>query len=458
MPPQHYISQLLAFAILLSGCLQKTHAQYRPIEIPSTWTFTALTPAYSIENPEKKLGDYHPGITVNIIETEFADGRWRVAFKRRGQPDRLSLIDAPDLSKRAPEAFARVQPQINTFPILKTLLEAKNIWSTPPTEFAEQLFGEDASTLRSGTTEQPIILAATEDANERVTLWGIEPLSAFVDFRTPQSPKITIEIWNKGDAFQSQLNPSKANSIIHKNLEKLQRSFPTTLKDPKANSTARAITAVHIKEEVLLLPNELRVALRYDSGEYLLIEIESISRLEATRPTAYEPNNFKETIASKVHTSKGGHRYIQGIPMIDQGKKGYCAAATLARVLQYYGYSVDVHAMADLAKTEGQLSRYDRGGTQRNDIIKTMRRICNSTPFRLSEIKKERPETIREAIEQGIPIIWFVPGHARLLIGIHPETHAIVFSDSWGAEFQYQTASWDNFINWNREMWILMPR
>jgi hypothetical protein len=42
--------------------------------------------------------------------------------------------------------------------------------------------------------------------------------------------------------------------------------------------------------------------------------------------------------------------------MIDQGKKGYCAAATLARVLQHYGYVVDQHALAELAETEGQAS------------------------------------------------------------------------------------------------------
>lgn len=86
-----------------------------------------------------------------------------------------------------------------------------------------------------------------------------------------------------------------------------------------------------------------------------------------------------------------------------------------------------------------------------------MRRICNSTPFRLDEIDKARPEAIREAIDAGIPIIWFVPGHARLLIGLHPENNEIVYSDSWGIEHQYKTASWDYFINYNQEMWILEP-
>ena len=35
----------------------------------------------------------------------------------------------------------------------------------------------------------------------------------------------------------------------------------------------------------------------------------------------------------------------------------------------------------------------------------------------------------------------FVPGHACLLIGIHPETREIVFSDTWGLVHAYKVAS-----------------
>lgn len=143
--------------------------------------------------------------------------------------------------------------------------------------------------------------------------------------------------------------------------------------------------------------------------------------------------------------------------MIDQGKKGYCAAATLARVLQFYGYPVDMHAMADLAETESQATQYDRGGTLRDDLVRAMRRICNSTPFKLREVKETHPDALRALVERGVPMIWFVPGHARLLIGMHPERNEIVFSDTWGPEYQYQTADWSYFVNSHREMWTLLP-
>ncbi|NQY32810.1 MAG: hypothetical protein HRT56_06530, partial [Coraliomargarita sp.] len=71
--------------------------------------------------------------------------------------------------------------------------------------------------------------------------------------------------------------------------------------------------------------------------------------------------------------------------------------------------------------------------------------------------KDTDPDSLRALTEKGVPMIWFVPGHARLLIGMHPEKNEIVFSDTWGPEYQYQTGDWDYFSNFHREMWTLLP-
>lgn len=433
-------------------------AQYRPIDAPREWTFTEATPAFALDEPTKPMGDFQPGISVRVLETDTETGHWRVAFQRYGARDIISLIDPPNLAKARPDQFARIAPLLAQFPLLETLLESEKPWPDSAMEMAGQLLGDRENfVLQSGPAARPAVLAAV-DPGKTAPVWGFEPVAAQVDYSRTESPKIVLELWSKGDAFQSSVDPGRANAEIEKNLAAIQQVFRTTRKDPGADSAANAITAVRIKEDVFLLPNDLRVSLRYDSGEYLLLVIESISKLEARQPLVYDPGTFKETLAARVKHAPGGHLYISEIPMIDQGEKGYCAAATLARVLQHYGYAADVHALADLAQTEAQLTESDRGGTLRRNIIQAMRRICNSTPFTLTEIKEEHPDAIREVLEQGIPIIWFVPGHACLLIGLHPETNEIVFSDSWGAEFQYRIASWNEFVNANMEMWTLVPR
>ncbi|MGC4013173.1 MAG: C39 family peptidase [Luteolibacter sp.] len=51
-----------------------------------------------------------------------------------------------------------------------------------------------------------------------------------------------------------------------------------------------------------------------------------------------------------VHKDNGDV-YLEGVPMVDQGQKGYCAVATTERVVRYYGLDVDQHEMAEIANT-----------------------------------------------------------------------------------------------------------
>ncbi len=435
---------LTAVLCLLAAPLPSA-GQYRPIDLPESLTFAEPTAAYDPRDPHRKLGDFQAGISVDVVQDAPGQSRWLVSYKRYGQPDVQGLIETPDLSAVHPEAYQRVRAGIEDFPLLQTLLEAPEPWPARPKEQANRIFdGEDNYITASGTGEAADILAAKEPE----AFWGIQPLSTTVRYTDPGNPSVLVEVWNKGDAHRSRVRPARDRLRIREKLQEIQDAFPTQIKDP---APRLSITAIKIQEEVFLLPNDLRVSLRYKPGEYLLLRFQSIRRLQDNKPPAFDPDSFSRRIAAAVKTGEGGHRYIGSIPMIDQGKKGYCAAATLARVLQFYGYPIDMHAMADLAETEG------RDGTLRDEIIRAMRRICTSTPFKLREVKDPDPGLLREKIEKGIPLIWFVPGHARLLIGMHPERNEIVFSDTWGPEYQYQIGDWVYFANYNREIWTLLP-
>ena len=78
-----------------------------------------------------------------------------------------------------------------------------------------------------------------------------------------------------------------------------------------------------------------------------------------------------------VRTPDGGCE-IQGIPMVDQGAKGYCAAATTARVMAYYGYEqLDQHQIAQWAKTDAE------AGTSSEAMMKGISRVLHDT-YRLN--------------------------------------------------------------------------
>lgn len=59
-------------------------------------------------------------------------------------------------------------------------------------------------------------------------------------------------------------------------------------------------------------------------------------------------------IADNVIRDPRGDVFIDNLPMVDQGQKGYCSVATAERVLRYYGVDVDEHELATAAGTSAE--------------------------------------------------------------------------------------------------------
>ncbi len=59
----------------------------------------------------------------------------------------------------------------------------------------------------------------------------------------------------------------------------------------------------------------------------------------------------RSSLSDNVKKDKDGFTVIEGIPMVDQGDKGYCVVASIERVGRYYGLEMDQHEMAQLADT-----------------------------------------------------------------------------------------------------------
>ncbi len=182
--------------------------------------------------------------------------------------------------------------------------------------------------------------------------------------------------------------------------------------------------------------------------------------------------DIREKISRNVVRERNGDVWIDGIPMVDQGDKGYCAVAAGERLLRYYGIAVDSHELAELAKTERA------GGTTWPNMAAALRRLTSrahrslrpagGTPSLLS---------VSKSIDRGIPLIWRMyvtaqlegiaadrlirrkaftakewkaildkernatrrikpdktGSHLRLIVGYNRQTDEIAYSDTWGA-------------------------
>ena len=77
----------------------------------------------------------------------------------------------------------------------------------------------------------------------------------------------------------------------------------------------------------------------------------------------------KTRLKDNVVRGANGDVYVDKVPMVDQGQKGYCAAAVSERVLRYYGNTVDEHEIAQQAGTTAE------GGTSVSAMKEVVRTV-----------------------------------------------------------------------------------
>lgn len=89
-----------------------------------------------------------------------------------------------------------------------------------------------------------------------------------------------------------------------------------------------------------------------EHGEFVRIRVFPPNSMLGTQQKQSKVAVSRQLLASRVKRDANS-AIIEGIPMVDQGNKGYCAVASFERVLRYYGAEIDMHDLATLAETYG---------------------------------------------------------------------------------------------------------
>jgi len=204
--------------------------------------------------------------------------------------------------------------------------------------------------------------------------------------------------------------------------------------------------------------------------------------------------DLRQTLHQNVQRRPNGDVVITGIPMINQGGKGYCVPATWSRYFKYMGIEVDEYVLARAGNTR------PGGGTSFDDMVNAAKTVASSNrryvrvanrPFSLS--------FVADNIDQGLPIMWGMlsvgpfhglgksaermgsatpaawaeqlrparlnatriprdlqAAHVCLLIGYNRTTGEIAVSDSWGAghEEKWYTVEEARRVSQDRFAWI----
>ncbi len=200
--------------------------------------------------------------------------------------------------------------------------------------------------------------------------------------------RVEVSIYNKGDA-NLHVSKEKFEASVRDISDFLTQSFGQPEHEPDSKPVPKKVVKrLAWKRKSPLLQLEWAYVEPHadkDSGfrvpytpEYIRVVIVPRTGHAAAdnanltgRSILVKAKSLRQLKTNIVKNSKGDV-VIENIPMVDQGQKGYCAAATAERLLRYFGLDIDQHQVAQLAETSA------RGGTSIEGITEAITSIGKS--------------------------------------------------------------------------------
>ena len=187
--------------------------------------------------------------------------------------------------------------------------------------------------------------------------------------------RVELSLYNRGDAKDETMDVAALKETIAKveqEIDPADKSKPEKTSQPNGTVRYRRAFAKADPAAELVWGLSAADSQKNRSVDYLRLtltpkgEVKAKVGALAKRATG---KAGKAKIKDNVTKSPNGDVYIDNVPMVDQGQKGYCAAAVSERVLRYYGNTVDEHEIAQQAGTTAE------GGTSvsaMKEVVKTV--------------------------------------------------------------------------------------
>lgn len=202
----------------------------------------------------------------------------------------------------------------------------------------------------------------------KITIGELVLGEMLVKWRNEKPVSLQIMIYNKGD--NGAVDKEKFDEQLEQSLKKLNEIFGEEGKPfvPKSKESAvRNLKGWQWKSPALsaILDSNTTGTRKNFEAEFIRLRIMSPGGV------SQEERASKKDLKSNVKR-EGQRVVIEGIPMVDQGQKGYCSVATAARVFGYYGVkNIDQHELASAAGTSAG------GGTTVTEMIAAIKKIGN---------------------------------------------------------------------------------
>jgi hypothetical protein len=327
-------------------------------------------------------------------------GCYRVRLSVTDEVSRASAqLEAPLYVFLTPGAKELITAPVTNAPMaLDTTLLAPGFWSMSRDNFA-------ASTWIHG-------FAWVSEAHDG--LRSIAPGVTFLDqslaetkvaFVADRPAEVSLSFYNRGDKglIPNAQFTNRMGEVLSR-LKKITGQAPQdmTPSSAKSSSTLRQSILVWKGKSSLLrlecawsMPKQEGSKRREFMPEYINMVMQPASNA-VTRSAMAGTQTASSTAWSlkrNVKRIESGDVYIDGIPMVDQGAKGYCAAACAERILSYYGTDVDQHELAQ------RMLMQTGGGASFDSLVNGLRSIAHTLNVKMKIIMEQDARSFERLVE-----------------------------------------------------------
>ncbi len=335
------------------------------------------------------------------------------------------------------------------------------IWETSPAKFIPMhvKFGFKWTSLTDHTTSR---------SSMRLTFLEYPLYESTARFNNDRLEEVTLLLFSRGDAktdlgqkefdelvkqIEASLDgwlhvngidaPLSSNTLDTK--RKAWFKFPLRV-DLETNFTKNAVDEMTGKRKPRA--EFIRLVITAYDGKQNITDLVKPNPQSSAQPAAVKRTELKDHIKHK----EGGDVYLDGVPMVDQGAKGYCAVASAERVMRFYGLDFDQNELAKIANSRTM------GGTSQMEMYEALKKLGRQFSFTVRELQRGNDKVklmrqITDSVDKGAPLLWGVAlgivdetpklpqangGHMRLIIGYNKNTSEVIYTDSWGAGHEFK--------------------
>lgn len=296
-----------------------------------------------------------------------------------------------------------------------------------------------------------------------VRFFGMEVCDNSLVFGKDGLERIELSVFNKG-LSEEFVKGSRTTEIVN-------------LVSAKVHSDRVDVTTVPAGEGKTMVTfrwRDLNPRLEASVGETVVDGVSRAEYMNFTLSPGAKAERVTVSPEKNVRKKGLGDVYLVGIPPANQGQTGFCAPATVSRILGYYGHDVGMHELAMMLETE------HGKGTMIGGVFPALTEIAQTyglvrtdcwNPVIHCNPDTDR-ETLREervadkagmvkfraavigAVDRGFPLFWTIDrlfpwdaegqesdgGHARLIVGYNRLKDEVFYSDSWGEEKEFKRA------------------